>query len=109
MLGYFVLAFSGLAVFYVVAKLPPSTVLTWMLVVTAGSCLLIAFGSLARSDSIRSFGRVGTELLRELNVEMSRQLGNEPNAAGDDATPAPRAQTAIIDIVPDDVARPAYQ
>ncbi|WP_133500048.1 hypothetical protein [Cognatilysobacter terrigena] len=75
--GYFVLALLGAVALQIASKMAPSTMLTWMVVVPAAGSLIVAFGSLARSDTIKSLGAWGVELVDALNVRLRYQSGGQ--------------------------------
>jgi hypothetical protein len=75
--GYFILAMLGAYGLQIATKMSPSTVLTWMVVVAGAGALIVAFGSLARSDTIRSLGAWGLALVDEVNAHLLSQHARE--------------------------------
>jgi uncharacterized membrane protein YraQ (UPF0718 family) len=79
--GYFVLALLGAVALQIASKLAPSAMLTWMIVVAAAGALVVAFGSLARSDTIKSLGAWGVELVDAINLRLRAPVGAPLNAS----------------------------
>lgn len=98
--GYFILALLGAYALQIATKMSPATMLTWMVVVAGAGALVVAFGSLARSDSIKSFGAWGIALVDEVNARLQSQHACELTAPdGTHGPPKPRVAMAP----PDDV------
>jgi hypothetical protein len=47
--------------------------LTWMIVVAGGGALVVAFGSLARSDTVKSLDAWGIALVDTVNAHLQSQ------------------------------------
>lgn len=75
--GYFILALLGTYGLQIATKMSPSTLLTWMVVVAGAGALVVAFGSLARSDTVKSLGAWGIALVDAVNARLPSQHAHE--------------------------------
>lgn len=88
LLGYFILALLGAYGLQIATKMSPSALLTWMVVVAGAGALVVAFGSLARSDTIKSLGAWGFALVDEVNAHLQSHPAG--GLAPPDGTHGPR-------------------
>lgn len=69
LLAYLVLGVGAMYGLQFVLRLPPSSIVTWMLAVAFLSTAVAAFASLGRSDALWGLGRWGLQHVSSLNIE----------------------------------------